>query len=443
MKVKKIAVLLLCLVMVALSACGQVNSNDGGVSDRITDDYNVNDDNVNDHIILASLPYEELLEEHVDDRIVTANEQFALQLYEAIVQQSDELPAFISPLSISIALAMVYNGSDGETKQQLADALQLTGMSMEQVNSGFSALQQLIEKADPDVRLAIANSIWAREGIPFHDEFLALNQHYFGAEVSELDFSQQEAVDTINDWVDRRTESMISEIIEGPISDETIMYLINAIYFKGEWTKPFQEEMTREEPFYLSNGETITHPLMVQSGFFDYMENKHVQAIRLPYGEEQNISMLVFLPSETSDLEAFHSMLTVDNWRNWKGEFESTQGSILLPRFTMQYEETLNDMLQSLGIVDAFSAQSANFSNMLQTSPAANAYISDVKHKSIIEVNEVGTEAAAVTGITAGITSMPANYFHMKVNRPFFFAIVEEATDTILFMGAVEHPEDS
>lgn len=438
---KRITVVLLSVVMMTLAACGQAPASDGSGNGSDNGNGNVHEHISNDDIVLASLAYEQL-QEHVDDRIIVANEQFALQLYETIVAQSDELPAFISPLSINIALAMVYNGSDGETRQQLADALQLTGMTMEEVNRGYNALQHLVEKADPDVQLSIANSIWAREGIAFHDAFLALNQHYYAAEVSELDFSDEEAVDTINAWVDRHTESKISEIIEGPISDDIIMYLLNAIYFKGDWTKPFEEDMTIEQPFYLSNGETITHPLMAQSGQFDYIENKHFQAIRLPYGEEENVSMLVFLPSESSDLDTFQSMLTVDNWLKWKGEFESMEGLIRLPRFTMQYEETLNDMLQSIGIVDAFSPHSADFSNMLQTSPTANAYISSVRHKSIIEVNEVGTEAAAVTGISVGLTSVRTDFFNMTVNRPFFFAIVEEATDTILFMGAVEHPED-
>lgn len=417
---RKIIILLLCLAIILLTACTQ------------------NQRKLNDRIINEPIEYDPVAHEH----IVAANEQFALQLYETLVRQSAEQPVFISPLSISLALAMAYNGADGETKQQLADALQLSGMTMEQVNSSLGALQQQIVSADPDVALAIANSIWTRKGISFHKHFLGTNQHYYGAEMRQLDFNRHDAADTINDWVARHTEQKINEIIQGPIANEAVMFLINAIYFKGDWTKPFQENRTREAPFYLSNGETITHPLMSQTGPFDYMENDHFQAIRLPYGKEEKISMLVFLPRESSDLNAFHSMLTTDNWSKWRDEFVNVEGSIQLPRFTMQYEETLNDVLKSLGMIDAFSPQSANFSNMLQTSANANTYVNTVKHKSMIEVNEVGTEAAAVTALDAAGSSMPINTFNMSVNRPFFFTILEEANGTILFMGAVEHPVD-
>lgn len=424
---RKLIVMGCLVVFVLMSACGNPEYRPDKEQD--------------DHIEHSSQELSELLE-MLDQQLITANQQFALNIYQALGNHASEENVFISPLSISLALAMTYNGADGETKENMANILQLDGMTVEEVNKGYATLEKIINASDPNVELSIANSLWSREGLDFNEDFMQRNKEIYNAEANVLDFSNSNAANTINKWVDQNTKGKIKEIIEGPISEDTILFLINAIYFKGDWTQPFNEKLTSDQEFYLSDGTTIQHPLMSQSGSYDYLENELFQAIRLPYGNEEHLSMLIFLPAEDSDLTKFHSMLTMDNWNSWMAQFKMTRGSFQMPRFKLEYEATLNDALKSLGMTAAFESSKADFNNMI-TGPL-KVYIDSVKHKSFIEVNEIGTEAAAVTSVEAATTSAttePDNFFNMTVNRPFFFTIMNEPSDTILFMGAIEIPK--
>lgn len=373
--------------------------------------------------------------------ISAANTRFGFQLFSEVFGQDGDRNLMVSPYSVSSALSMLYNGAAGDTQQAMADTLELQGMDLQAVNQANQALAAELENADPAVQLAIANSLWARQGVPFFPEFLNQVQEFYGAEITNLDFSDPAAVDTINGWVSEQTQGKIPDIVDS-IDPDQAMFLINAIYFKGNWTIEFDPSATQEQPFYLPDGSTKPHPLMGRSGNFNYLETEQFQAVNLPYGNER-LSMYVFLPKDgaaDSDLAAFAETLTAENWETWMAQFSQQPGNIRLPRFKVEYDVTLNDALQALGMTPAFNAGQADFSN-LSSEPTA---IDRVRHKTFIEVNEEGTEAAAVTAITIRTTSVQIEPepFQMTVDRPFFYAIRDNQTGTVLFMGTIVNPEE-
>lgn len=375
--------------------------------------------------------------EDIDKGLITANNQFAFQLYEALVKEEEEdKNILLSPLSVSMALAMTYNGADKETKEAMARALKVQDMSMEDVNQSNAALKDVMEHADPDIQLNIANSLWGREGVSFQSEFIEKNETFYDDHLTALDFNDPKAVDTINDWVDDHTNGKIDKMVDNPIDPRTILFLLNAVYFKGEWADPFEQAQTTVRDFHLPDGSTQPVPMMSQSGEWEYYQGDGFEAVQLPYGNGR-ISMNIFLPDENSDLAQFQQQLTAQNWQTWMDNFQSTAGSIQLPRFQLEYEKSLNNELKAMGMEVAFDKRQANFKPMVSTSPDENGFIEEVKHRSYIEVNEEGAEAAAATSVEMQVSSAPVNSFNMKVDRPFFFAIQDNETGTLLFMGAV------
>ncbi|WP_448596710.1 serpin family protein [Thermoleptolyngbya sp.] len=374
-------------------------------------------------------------EQSVNPQLVAANTRFGFKLFSEVAAQSPGENVLVSPSSVAIALSMVYNGASGDTQRAIAEALQLEGLSLDDLNQANAVLESVLEGADPKVKLAIANSLWSREGIDFQPDFLAKNREFYNAEVTSLDFSQPNAPSVINDWVSRSTEGKIPTIVDR-LNPEDVLFLVNAIYFKGTWSAPFDPSMTQTQPFYLPNGDRLDHPLMSQSGQFVYAETDQFQAINLPYGNRR-FSMVVFLPKPSSSLEAFRQTLTAENWQTWNTQFRRREGMVKLPRFNTEFSVGLNDALKSLGMAIAFDPDRADFSAMID----AQAFINRVQHKTVIEVNEQGTEAAGSTGISIGVTSAPINPpFQMVVDRPFFYAIQDNQTGSILFMGTVVNP---
>lgn len=378
--------------------------------------------------------------EELDGRLVRANNNLGFDVFHELRQAENENGnIFISPASILTALAMTYNGAGGDTRDAMEDALHLRGMSTEEVNTAFAALLTILQNPDPEVELALANSLWGREGFEFKDDFLQRSREYFKAEIEALDFSDPGATDLINNWVKEQTREAIKEIVEPPIDPDTVLFLINAIYFNGLWSEPFDPELTADLPFYLSDGSEIKHPLMIQAGEFSYLENEFFQAVRLPYGKNGRVSMYLFLPLDDAAGEDFYGKLGAETWREWVNSFWPRDGEIGLPRFGFEYETSLNETLKNLGMGIAFDEDNADFSAMRPIPP--NLFISDVKHKSFIEVNEEGTEAAAVTSVEVRVTSAPETTpFRMIADRPFFFAIADDLTGSILFMGSVADP---
>ncbi|MCD5383933.1 serpin family protein [candidate division WOR-3 bacterium] len=377
--------------------------------------------------------------QELDARLVSANTRFGFSLFREIIRQDTDKNIFISPSSVAMALAMTYNGASGETRQAMADALKLEGMSLSEVNRANAKLMAMLEDPDPRVQLNIANSLWAREGIRFKPDFLKRNEKFYGARVTTLNFADPDAESIINSWVSEKTKGKIDKIVEN-IDPMAIMFLINAIYFKGNWTVEFDEEKTRDRPFYLLDGTEKKHPMMSQSGDYRYYRGDRFQAVRLPYGDNKRIGMYIFLPDKDSDIREFLQNLTAENWENWMAGFRMMEGNIVLPRFRLEYEINLNDALKALGMEIAFDMARADFTDMCEIPHGLNVFINKVKHKTFIEVNEEGTEAAAVTCVGIGITAIREK-FSMIVDRPFFFGITDDETGTILFIGAIVEPE--
>jgi serpin B len=367
--------------------------------------------------------------------VMAAQTEFSFKLFSQLQEDQAAENLFISPLSISMALEMAANGAKGDTQTAMIQALQIEGIPLSQINLANQAvLEGFNASADAQIKLAIANSLWANQAIQLQPDFLKTTEAYYDAEVTNLDFSRPNAPDQINDWVRENTNGKIEQIID-QINPDNLLFLINAVYFKGEWSQQFDPKLTQDQPFTLSDGSQKQHPLMSQSGEYRYLETADLQAISLPYGKG-DLSMIVLLPKEGTDLSDLYPQLTAANWQGWMQQMQSQTGSIQMPRFQMEYEADLIPTLSALGMGIAFDQQ-ADFSGMV----SEPALIDQVKHKTFVEVNEVGTEAAAVTSI--GVSRMSAGKdtpFHMVVNRPFFCAIRDEETGMLLFMGSIVDP---
>ncbi len=337
--------------------------------------------------------------------------------------------AVVSPLSVSSALSMALNGANGETQHEMLEALGYGKLAPTQVNEASRSMRMLLGNVDPSVQLRVANSIWAKEGQPFSEAFLKANEDAYGAKTTRLDFSSAEAPQEINRWVKEATEGRIDTIVD-KIEANMVMYLVNAVYFKGQWRTPFEKELTKDGTFTNNEGEKETVPMMAVTSRFGIHEDKGWKAISLPYGNGR-IEMVVVLPSGSIDdlVKGF----AAKGLPKSIGEVEEKQVSLKMPKFTETFEESLVEPLKKLGMKLAFTDK-ADFS-LLSTDPLL---ISEVKHKTFIEVDEVGTEAAAVTSVGVAATSAPVDKpVEFVVDRPFAFLIREKQTGLVLFAGAM------
>ena len=301
----------------------------------------------------------------VDSRLVAATNDFGFRLYGELAKTDTRKNIFISPTSIELALAMTYNGAAGTTKDAMGAVLGLQAMTLEEVNQANAELMTLLQNPDPKVELAIANSLWGRQEITFNTDFLQRNRDYYEAEIRSIDFASPMSADTINRWVSGQTRGRIPRIVDhGEIDEITdaVLLLINALYFKGEWTVSFEEDQTRDGPFTLLDGSQKTLPMMRRTDEFAYLETDQFQAVSLPYGNEY-VRMLIFLPKADTTLADFTASVTSGNWEAWVGQFGECEGTIILPRFKVDYSVSLKDTLTALGMGVAF-APGADLSGM-------------------------------------------------------------------------------
>ncbi|HHW36419.1 MAG TPA: serpin family protein [Bacillales bacterium] len=370
-----------------------------------------------------------------DYKIITeANNRFAFDLLSELVKNKEELNTFFSPFSIHSALAMTYNGAAGETEKEMAEVLHVNSYEQADINRAYASFLSRTFKRDYDATLNITNSLWLKEGYPFLEDFVTKTEDYYLAKVSEMDFSDPKTADAINKWIKQKTNGKIEEMIEN-IEANTVAYLINAIYFYGEWEYSFDEKQTYEDTFYVKGSKPKQQAFMRQTNQFNYYENELIQAIDLPY-KDNELSMIVLLPKERASLDDLYQDLTYEQWGNWVSQFNKQEVSITLPKFQMDYSTNLNNPLISLGMPSAF-AGNADFSQMVEHGGVS---IDEVLHKSYIDVNEKGTEATAVTSVEIKETASPVMKV-MKVNRPFFFVILDNESGILLFMGEVNSPE--
>lgn len=376
----------------------------------------------------------------MNPQLLAAYNQFGFNLFRRLQQAESQKNLFISPTSISTALAMVYNGAKGETQTAIAKTLSLQGISLADLNQGNAALKASLETGSGKVAIDIANSLWLGKTYSVLPDFIQRVAETYEAKISTVDFAKkQEAANVINAWVKEQTQGKIEEIVND-VDPNTIAFLVNAIYFKGKWSEEFKKADTKEMPFTLLDGSQKQRPMMSQSGDYSYYENDQFQAVALPYGGgrlpygEGRWSFYVFLPKPGVSLDKFYETLTAENWEQWMQQFRTEDVDIKLPRFKVEYDITLNDSLKAMGMEVAFDLNKADFSGMTEEKAA----IDKVRHKTFVEVNEEGTEAAAATSVGPVAASIP---LQMVVDRPFFAAIRDGETGTILFMGSIVNPE--
>ena len=376
----------------------------------------------------------------IDRNLVSANTGFGFDIFKELILEDSNQNVFISPLSILLALAMTYNGAVGDTNLAMAEALQFKGFDLEELNSGFHDLLLSIKNADSDIDLAIANSIWYILGYKVKEDFIERNRKYFGSEVNEIDFAAPEAVDTINGWIEEETRGKIDKMLS-EIPADAVMYLINAIYFKGNWTYPFDENLTGDDDFYLIDGTTKKVPMMSQQENFGYYKGDNFSGVKLPYGQEK-MAMYIILPDEGVNLDSVIESLDTDRWKDILESFSSKQVYISMPRYKMEYGiKLLNNVLINLGMGIAFDPYLADFSGIVSRESGESPWISRVLHKAVIEVNEKGSEAAAATVVEMMESAMPVEeIIEFVVNRPFFFIIADNRSGSIIFMGKVVEP---
>ncbi|PIQ23526.1 hypothetical protein COW64_24130, partial [bacterium (Candidatus Blackallbacteria) CG18_big_fil_WC_8_21_14_2_50_49_26] len=386
--------------------------------------------------------------------VVAANNRFAFKFLSALSEEQAEKNLFVSPLSVSLALQMTLNGTMGETKTEIAKALGIENLKPEEVNRGASQLMRKLVKPAEDIQLEVANGMFINDRFEILPEFIKTNQEHFFSEVRNLHFANGPTQAEINTWVNQQTHQKIPELLE-PVDPDpdweelTVMYLINALYFKADWSRKFEEFETQNRNFTLSNGDLTQVPMMRQFGSFHYLApgdstlKNDFQAIELPYGQTGKVSMYLFLPSYGSSLTQLRKDLNQMDLETLFQSFGTEVGSLTLPKFKQDWESSLINSLKTLGIHQAFDQGFADlFALAKPRFPGDDFYISEVFQKSQIEVNEKGTTASAATYVEVSNlpSSEPQRALEMICNRPFLYLIRDNQTSQILFVGQVYDP---
>jgi serpin B len=330
-----------------------------------------------------------------------------------------------------MALAMALNGANGETFDSMRAALRLTGMTEAEINQGYSDLIGLLLGLDKRTETKIANSMWADSRFSIEQSFIDAGRNFFDAEVSSLDFASPTAVSTINDWVSEKTNGRIPQLLD-EIAQEEVLFLINAIYFKGQWRRAFDRNDTQSGPFLGADGQSRTAQLMTQNDSLRYFETPEYQAADLLYGNGA-FSMTVLLPQPGRTAADLLAGMNAEAWRDLAASFRDEKFRLTLPRFGLEYSRRLKEDLTALGMGIAFDKTRADFYRIADIRPD-RLYLTRVDQKTFVEVNEEGTEAAAATSVGVGATSAPPE---MRVDRPFVFAIRERLSGTIVFLGLI------
>ena len=373
-----------------------------------------------------------------EKEMVSSDQSFAFKFLANVYAEElvDEDNSFmVSPLSLSMALAMTMNGAEGETKSAMQETLNLKGFTSDEINSYYKKLREALLATDPSTQLSIANSIWTNQNVVIKDEFVRKNREFFNSTTQSVNFSDSNTAELINGWASNNTNGLIKKVIEST-KPEDLMYLLNAIYFKGIWTSEFNKKNTHKKPFTLEDGSTVNVDMMSQTDKFNYKEDENLQLVELPYGNSA-FSMLVLLPKDEKNLlDVVGALSGSDYWAGLKSGLREHEVELYIPKFKTEYSKKLNKVLSDMGMGLAFTNE-ADFSGMTDTS----AKIDFVKQNTYISVDEVGTEAAAVTTVGVVMTSMPAQPQKVvfNANKPFIYVIQENSTGSILFTGIVKN----
>ncbi len=375
-----------------------------------------------------------------EHNLAGSTQQFGFGLFHEVNAQKGDTNIILSPLSVSMALGMTLNGSANTTYDSMAQTLGFAGMSNQAVNEAYLGLISKLISADDKVLFELANSIWYRNTFDVLQEFIDVNTTYFNAQIFPADFNDPATVDLINNWVNEKTHGKITQILD-QIDPLAVMFLMNAIYLKAVWTYQFDKDNTLDGYFFSENGgASLPCKMMNIRGFWDYYEDEQLQAVDMPYGGG-NFSMTVLLPK--ADIASVNDVISDLNEQRWQeiiSHFTADSGNIALPKFKLHFDVTLNDALKQMGMGVAFNPTQADFTRI---NPQADLYISFVKHKTFIQVDEEGTEAAAVTivGVYVTGTHEPPPGFTMCMDHPFVFVIREKTSGAVIFMGKIVAPK--
>ena len=383
------------------------------------------------------LPTEPVPIELTQDQIslIESGNSFAFDIFRQVLESTGENEnVMISPMSISYALSMTLNGATGATYDAILEALRLSGITSESINNSYKNLTKALLSVDKRVLMSIANSVWTENDFVVKQAFINILTNYYDAESESFDINDSTAPDRINEWIENKTNGLITEMID-KLEDNTVMLLINAIYFKGKWKSQFDESKTVQMPFYKSAINQIDVPMMKQETEFGVYEGNGFVLAEFPYGQG-NFVMDVILPDEQSSLSNTLSQISDPNFTTWINQMTKRKTDVSFPRFKYGFKKKLKDVLTDMGMGIAFT-ESADFSNI---SDQYDLLINDVTHQSFIETNEEGTEAAAATVVEIGLTSMPPSPLIFRMDHPFIYIIRETTTNTIIFMGRVSDP---
>ena len=368
--------------------------------------------------------------------IIEADLAFGFELFREVCRESEQENIMISPMSVSYALGMTYNGASSTTLEAFNEVLHFGGLSNQEVNESYKDLMHQLLNLSEEVEFALANSIWYKEGYPVLEEFIKTNEDYFLAAVKEADFSDPLTVDLINAWIEEQTNDKIKDMLD-QIPVDAIMYLINAIYFNADWKYEFPKENTYQGDFKLENGSKSGADYMVVEGDFLYTGNNDFAAVELPYSDS-SFSMLVMLPGQESSISSLIESLDVASWDSWFENSQRLRIRVVLPKFKYEFKDLLNDPLKTLGLGMAFS-DNADFSRIVS---AGGIHISRVIHQTFIDVQEEGTEAASATIVEIKeLSSQGGGSITFHADHPFLYVIKENSTGAIVFIGKVGRPE--
>ena len=370
--------------------------------------------------------------------VISANNQFALDLYSQL--KNNEGNIFFSPYSISTALAMTYEGARGKTAEEMQSVFHFPTDSNTR-RSSFAAIHNQLNKPDSKYKLNIANALWAQNDYKFLNDYLTTLQQYYAGKATNVDFknSTEEARQTINKWVESKTNDKIKDLFpQGSLNDMTRLVLTNAIYFKGTWIKQFEKSQTRDEDFRISSTNTIKVPMMRRTdknAKFNYTETDNLQILEMPY-EGDKLSMMILLPKD-DNLSSLENSLSLEKINDWRSKLREQRVDVFMPKFTFDTKYFMNETLAKMGMPTAFTYD-ADLSGMDGTQ---NLYIQKVIHQAFVDVNEEGTEAAAGSGVSIGLKSAMPQQIVFRADHPFIFAIQDKDNGNILFLGRVSNPK--
>jgi serine protease inhibitor len=369
------------------------------------------------------------------EKISSANNKTAFKMLNYTFDANKGVNTVISPLSMNAVLSIIQNGAASKTKEEMLRALEMKGLEDGAINESYRNIIANYNSIS-SIQVKMANSIWIGKDMQLKEDFKSKGRDNYEAEINQVDFSKKDTTDTINQWVSQNTAGKIKKVVDGFDSD-TSMALINTVYFNGDWAMPFEKASTYKQEFTGDDGNKLEVDMMHKTFNIEYLKTNNFKAVRIPY-KESSFGMYIFLPDDGSDVGTLIKQMSFENWNKVNSKFTSKKIVTAIPKFHIEFEQNLNDMLKNFGMKLAFDPQKSDFSNMTES---AGLYIDLVKQKCFIDVDEKGTEAVAATIATMKTTSaMVEKLEEFIVDRPFVYAIADSNTGIIMFMGTVEKP---